>query len=139
MFGDPNDPQSGRDYTEMAILLAIDGQTGDRFGNSVAIDGEIIVVALIYASIGGAVYVFRVLNNISISQVAKRTASNEMAADKFGWSVAIQGNYILVGSNGVERNSSSEVGSAYLFGNPNDNPNFPEWTQYMQFQPDDLT
>jgi hypothetical protein len=87
------------------------------------------------APIGGAVYVFQVLDGITISQVAKLTASNGMNGDVFGYSVTIHGKYILVGAHGVD----SFAGSAYLFGNPSDDPNTPQWTQLVQIQPDDLT
>jgi hypothetical protein len=44
LFGDPNDPQSGRKYSQLAILTASDGEIGDYLGVSVDIDGDTIVV-----------------------------------------------------------------------------------------------
>jgi hypothetical protein len=71
--------------------------------------------------------------------MAKLTASNEMDSDAFGYSVAVHGNYILVGAIWMKKKDGTlGAGSAYLFGNPSNDPNTPEWTQLIQFQPDDL-
>jgi hypothetical protein len=142
LFGDPRNPQSGRSYSQLAFLMASDGEMNDYFGNSVAVDGDIIVVGASELNSGGpgAAYVYRIIadennNFVSISQVAKLTASNGMVGDWFGGSVAMHGKYILVGAGVV----NSYSGSAYLFGNPSNNPNTPEWTELKQFQPNDLT
>jgi hypothetical protein len=141
LFGDPNNPQYGRSYSQLAILTASDGQTGHHFGESVVIEGETIVVGAIgYLTFTGAVYVYRIsdINKIvAISQVAKLTASNGMKYDSFGRSVAINGNTMVVGAPYVDKNNSYDVGSAYLFVNPSNDLNSPEWTQLQQFQPND--
>jgi hypothetical protein len=143
LFGDPSNPQSGRSYSQLAVLTASDGEIGEWFGVSVAIDGDNIVVgAPTDASDGpGAVYIYRIINDnnnnniASISEVAKLMASNGSAKDVFGTSVAMHGNSILVGAYGVDQNNSSNVGSAYLFGNLANDFNSPEWTQLQQIQP----
>jgi hypothetical protein len=75
---------------------------------------------------------------MTVSPVAKLTAFNGAAMDWFGDSVAIHKNYILVGARGFGRVDHVWYGSAYLFGNPSKDPNTPTWTQFMQFQPNDL-
>jgi hypothetical protein len=62
-----------------------------------------------------------------------------MEDDNFGRSVAIHGNYILVGVDRVDKNDSSDVGAADIFGNPTNDPNTFEWTQLQQWQSNDLT
>jgi hypothetical protein len=141
LFSDPNDQESGRSYSEIAILMA---SGVGFFGDSVAIDGDIIVVGTneVYTNGPGSAYVYRIIDNnntIAISQVAKLTAFNGRVEDQFGSPVAIQGNYILVGARGENLNHTFAAGSAYLFGNPSNDLNTPEWTQFMQFQPNDLT
>jgi hypothetical protein len=90
------------------------------------------------APIGGAVYVFRVFDGITISQVAKLTFTDGTVNDSFGYSVSVHGNFILVGAPGANPNNSTiNVGSAYLFGNPSNDPNIPKWTQLQQIQPND--
>jgi hypothetical protein len=90
VFGDPTNPQSGRKYEELAILTISDGQTDDAFGWSVAIDGDSIVIGAKGELVGtGAVYVFRIIedennNIISVTQMAKLTASSGAAGDQFG-------------------------------------------------------
>jgi hypothetical protein len=85
--------------------------------------------------------VFQIFNNndntniITVSQVAKLTAETGDSMEFFGWTVAIHGNAILVSALGVDNIS----GSVYFFGNPSNDPNTPEWTQFQQIQPNDLT
>jgi hypothetical protein len=111
------------------------------FGDAVAIDGDNVVVgASEFPTKGrGAVYVYRIVNGTSISQVAKLVASDGVEGDVFGGTLSIQGNYLLVSANGVDKYGSSEVGLPYLFGNPSNDPNTPQWTQMMQVQPNDLS
>jgi hypothetical protein len=147
LFGDPSNPQSGHSYSQLALLTASDGESSDWFGYSVAMNGDIIVVgAYGYSNYTGASYVYRIItddnnnnnnnnNVVSISQLAKITASNGVDGDMFGWSVAIHGNYILVGATWV----NSNVGSTYFFGNPSIDPNSPAWTELQLIQPNDLT
>jgi hypothetical protein len=153
LLGDPKNPESGTEYSQLAILTASDAQEKDNFGDSVAMDKDIIVLGATEFDSGGpgAAYVFRILtqNNTDtttsttmISQVTKLTASDGMAKDTFGGAVAIHGKYILVGSRWDERNneiSFSNVGSAYLFGNTSMDPNNPAWTQLQKLQPPDLS
>jgi hypothetical protein len=145
LFGNSTDSVSGSLYSQLAFLTASDGENSDYFGSSVAIHGDIIVVGAGGDSNStGAAYVFRIIdsnnnNNATISQVTKLTASNGIAGDWFGSSVYIHENTILVGAYFAVKNGSSYVGSAYLFRNPSNDPNTPEWTQLQQFQPNDLT
>jgi hypothetical protein len=144
LYGDPNDPQSGRSYSLLAKLTASDGKANDYFGVSAAMNEDIIVVGASASgsSVPGAVYVFRFIHqgsNISISEMAKLTALDGGANDYFGTSISMHGNYILVGASGAVRNDGVAVGSAYLFGNLSNDTNNPEWTQLQKFQPDDLT
>jgi hypothetical protein len=146
LFGDPWNPQSGHDYTELAILYTSDEGTQGIFSN-VAMDGDTIVVGATSASsVTGAsestlaLFVYQVINNndnynVTVSQTATLTVENGGTYDFFGWAVAIRGNTILVSAIGGDNLS----GSAYIFGNPSTDPNIPEWTQLQQLQPDDLT
>ena len=89
-------------------LVASDAAAGDKFGYSVAIDGDTLVVgAYAMDSDNGSVYVFRTSDGgATYGQVAKLTAS-DAAGDKFGYSVAIDGATIVVGAPNGE--------AAYVF------------------------
>jgi hypothetical protein len=134
-------------YSQVAMISANDGAEYDEFGGSVDMDGDTIVVG---ASGAGAVYVFRILLNddnhtttriTSVTQLAKIVAKHGSdASEYFGRSVALHGNSMLVGAYGVDvRHGMEAVGSAYLFVDISKNQNNPEWTQLIQFQPDDLS
>ena len=98
-------------------LLASDAAYYDSFGQSVAISGHYAIVGAYgdnYAT--GSVYIFEINSDgtWNQNQNAKITADDAGYSDNFGYSVAISGNYVIVGapSNDDVPNSS---GSAYIF------------------------
>ena len=98
---------------------ASDGAAMDYFGYSVAISGNYALVGVYNADIGlnsnqGAVYVF-LRTGGTWTQEAKLTASNGAANDFFGISVAISGNYALIGAYGDDIGANADQGSAYIF------------------------
>ncbi len=103
---------------EESKILAADGVEDDYFGFSVDSDGSSLVVgAYGYDCNGiaqsGAVFVYRVANRIPVFE-QKLLASSAGANHLFGYSVAIDGDVIVVGAfrNGeVAQNS----GAAYVF------------------------
>jgi drug/metabolite transporter superfamily protein YnfA len=136
---DTNAPNSGAAYvfvrhgtnwTQQAYLKASDTHPNDRFGESVAVSGETVVVgAPIQAPIqgysSGAAYVF-VRVGTNWSQQAFLKAAVPDTSDMFGHSVAISGDTIVasahwedsnaVGVNGDQNdNSSTYAGAAYVF------------------------
>lgn len=107
---------------QKAKLTASDGQTGDEFGLSVAISGNTIVVgSLTPARVGsGAAYVFAKPSSgwTNMMQTAKLTASDAAQGDEFGYSVAVEGNTIVVGAPGAKRSGNESQGAVYAFLKP---------------------
>ena len=99
------------------MLTASDGMAGDQFGYSVAIDGDTLVVGAYGVGDNGfnsgSAYVFTRTGTIWTEQ-AKLTASDGAERDRFGWSVAIDVNTIVVGAWGDDDNGERS-GSAYVF------------------------
>ena len=107
--------------TEVAELTAYDRSGGDRFGRSVAIDGKTIVVgASGVDSIKGSAYVFTKPDtgwaNSPGTETAKLTASDGDGGDQFGFSVAVDGDTVLIGADALNETNSS--GSAYVVTKP---------------------
>ena len=102
----------GFSWTQLAKLTSSDGQAGDRFGYSLAISGDTVVVGIDNYS-GNNVYVF--VKPASgwgdMTQVAELTPSD--GADNFGSSVAIEGDTVAVGSAG-----NYPVGQVYVYVRP---------------------
>ena len=105
-----------------------DNTTSDRdvtayFGNTVAIDQDWAVVGAPQEGEGanggqllnkaGAVYIYK-FDGYEWRQQAKIVASDRKAGDEFGYSVAINNDYILVGAPHTDHGGFSQ-GSAYLF------------------------
>ncbi len=126
-------------WSQQAYLKASNPDMFDNFGTSVDISGDTIVVGAPYESSGvpatqsdnsavgaGAAYVF-VRSGTAWSQQAYLKASNPGDSDQFGWSVAVDGDRIVVGakfesSNGTgvnpdtqANNDATAAGAAYVF------------------------
>jgi len=107
------------DTTETAKLTASDGAASDRFGISVSVSVDTIVVGASYDDARGSAYVFvrPVTGWVDTTETAKLTASDGAESDVFGWDVAVSGDTIVVGAYGDDDNGS-ESGSAYVFVRP---------------------
>lgn len=132
----------GNSWIQQAYLKASNTGPNDRFGTSVAISGDIIVVSAVLessnltgvdnpaadndlATEAGAAYVF--VRNAGIwTQQAYLKASNTDASDWFGQSVAVSDNTVVVGARGEDSNATGvngdgsnndalSSGAAYVF------------------------
>ena len=98
------------DWSEQDKLTASDGATSDRFGRSVSIDGDYVLIGAYYDdSAKGSAYVFK-RSGTSWVQEDKLTASDGATSDYFGQSVSIDGDYAIVGAY-----NDDGKGSAYVF------------------------
>ena len=106
----------GTGWSQEAKLVASDGGAGDWLGFSVGISGDTVVAGAYPKGPGrnkGAVYVFR-FDGTSWSQEAKLTASDARPKDEFGFSVAIDGDRIVVGAR-LGDDGAKDTGAAYVF------------------------
>ena len=104
--------------TEFQKLLASDGESGDDFGISCAIDGDVLVVGArredTVDSNAGAAYVFR-YDGTTWAEEQKLTASDGAASDEFGLAVAMEGDVIVIGAPRADVGGLDAVGAAYVF------------------------
>lgn len=133
--------RSGNVWSQQAYLKASNTGTGDRFGYSVAVSGDTVVVgadsedssatgvngngASNASAESGAAYIF-VRSGTTWSQQAYVKASNTGSGDSFGWSVGISADTVVIGApgedsaatgiNGDSANDAAESsGAAYVF------------------------
>ncbi|MBS0658475.1 MAG: choice-of-anchor D domain-containing protein [Verrucomicrobia bacterium] len=104
--------RSGSAWTQQAILTASNSDPGDRFGDAVAIDGDLIVVGALQersaargvngdgtnnsAAEAGAAYIFK-RSGTTWTQVAYLKPHVTYPFARFGCSVAISGTTVVVG------------------------------------------
>ncbi len=104
-------------WIEQAELLASDGEANAYFGKSVAINGDYAIVGAPYSNglglYSGVAYIYKREGDIWTEQV-KLLASDGEANDYFGESVAINGDYAVVGAAGND-DLGAESGSAYVY------------------------
>ena len=127
----------GDSWTEQAKLTASDGVVGDRFGWSVAISGETIVVGAMWDDVDanvdqGSAYVFT-RSAGTWSEQGKLTASAGVARDEFGISVAVSGDDVVVGAMSLADDAGvPPQGSAHVFVRSGD-----RWTEQAELVPSD--
>ncbi len=116
-------PSGWTSMTETAILTASDRANGDRFGSSLGISGDVILVGAYYDDLvildEGSAYLFEKPPTgwISMTETAKLTASTNNSQDYFGVSVAIDGDVAIIGEFDDDLSGLNE-GSAYIFEKP---------------------
>ncbi|WP_438035052.1 FG-GAP repeat protein [Sorangium sp. So ce204] len=130
--------RSGSTWTQQARLTCGDPGINEgcgTFGYAVAISGGTIAVTAPFksgtgGSAVGAVYVF-VGSGSSWTLEQKLYASDAVASDSFGWSVALDGD-TLVASSHHHDHSASNDGAAWVFTRSGST-----WTEQQELIPDD--
>ena len=107
----------GNSWSQVDKLTASDPASGDRFGGSVDISDNLIVVGASNDDDTGSAYVYRSLNKGgNWSQVAKLNARYAAEVDGlFGKSVRISKNHVVVGSPDDDHYDISDAGSVFTF------------------------
>ena len=109
--------RSGGVWTQQAKLTAADAAAGDRFGFAVSVSDDTAVIGARgnddAGSDSGSAYVFTRSGGVWMQQ-AKLTAADAAADDKFGFSVSVSGNKVIVGAHGDD-GAGANSGSAYMF------------------------
>ena len=108
----------GKDWPKQATLKADDGAANDRFGTSISISGDTVIVGSPKSDLeaggedAGAVYVF-VRDGVRWKQT-KLTASDAADGDQFGHFVSLEGDMAIVGAFSDD-DAGSKSGAAYIF------------------------
>ena len=116
----------GQIFSEIIKVVADDRESQDRFGWSVDISGNYAIVGAYADDFGGldpnmgSAYIFEKDGIADWEFVQKIFNSDQDDYDRFGWSVAIDGDYVVVGAYGEDHNefdadNQSKSGSAYVF------------------------
>ncbi len=107
--------RNGTDWLLEATLSASDGNEFDYYGNSVYIDGDYAVVgAPGVTDSTGQVYIYKRSGTSWGSEVIL-TGSDSSNDDEFGFSVAINGDYIAVGAPGKDIGTELQAGKVYIY------------------------
>lgn len=104
---------------EETKLTASDGAIGNYFGHAVAVEGERILVGAHFASIGanedqGAAYLYE-RDGLNWKEI-KISATDGAEEDRFGWSVALSTERIVVGAH-EDDDAGLNAGSVYVLEN----------------------
>ena len=122
--------QSDGAWSQVAKLTASERSHGDQFGQSVSIDGDVIVVGAVgdddVADEAGAAYVFEqpTAGWSDMNESRKLTATDGGANDWFGWAVDIDNDTMVVaahqddGYDDVLMKNVPNAGAAYVFAKP---------------------
>jgi hypothetical protein len=108
--------------TEFRKLIASDGAADDQFGGSVSLAGDSALIGAAFADAkgmnSGAAYLFTGLDNATglATETLKLTSSDGSGWEYFGWSVAVDGDRLGIGSilDSVNSSSSGSVHTALI-------------------------
>ena len=127
--------RSGTTWSQQQKIQASDAAANDNFGFSVDIDGDTAIIGAKNEDAGGsnagAAYIFT-RSGTTWSQQAKIQASDAEASDLFGQSVAVDGNYAVVGAYSEDAGGSA-AGAAYVFIRSG-----TSWTQQQKLASSDI-
>ncbi|MEO6489205.1 MAG: hypothetical protein ABIO04_04620 [Ferruginibacter sp.] len=129
---------NGSSWVQQQKLVANDGAGGDYFGYSVSISGNYAIVGAPLDAIGavtgqGSAYIF-FYNGTTWVQQQKITASDGLADDHFGFTVAITSSFALIGVKDDDIGANLSQGSSYVYNN-----NAGVWSQQPRLTADDGT
>ena len=108
-------------WGEAKKLIASDAADFDFFGNSVSINGDLVVIGVLnkdgVGTRSGAAYIYERNNGgqDNWGEVKKLTASDAATEDRFGCSVAVSGDFIIAGAY-FEDGGGTDRGAAYIYG-----------------------
>lgn len=126
--------RSGDVWIRRAKLLPDDGDPEDRFGSSIDIDGDTVVIGASEdeenGDKSGSVYVFT-RSGDTWNQQAKLLPVDGVADDLFGCSVSVSGDTVVVGA--ISKRFSNRPGSAYVFMRSGE-----MWAEQAKLQPGDV-
>ena len=110
--------RNGTSWQLAGKLAASGGSAQGGFGFAVSLDGGRAIVGSVWdaapAQKSGSAYIFE-RGGTSWTQKVKLVASDGTADALFGHSVAIDGNYAVVGAPGAHNAQGRECGAAYVF------------------------
>ncbi|MCD4652847.1 FG-GAP repeat protein [bacterium] len=96
-------------------ILPADGSEYDTFGNALSIDGNYLVVgAELQNSTTGTAYLF-FYDGVNWVQQYKFMADDAHQEDRFGCSVTISGDYVVIGAERDNTGAFTDSGSVYVF------------------------
>ncbi|MEM7246953.1 MAG: hypothetical protein AAF533_16510 [Acidobacteriota bacterium] len=107
-------------WGEVEKLTASDGASNDQLGESVSISGDLAIAGARFensqGSDAGAAYIFKRLGGCpdNWGEIAKLTASDAAAGDRFGVGVAADGTRFAAGAD-FDDDGATDAGSAYVF------------------------
>ena len=137
-----------RTVTEFAKITASDGIPGDAFGASIAVSGDDLVVGapgyVTKEGVVGAAYVFRRSGPRWIETARLFPQFGGLDGEDFGLSVAINGDFIVVGAPHIIAGSiGGGYGRAFVFrrqdpGTPDDPLDDQWWQDAHLTSPDEL-
>ena len=109
--------QNESGWIKDAKLLASDGEQYDYFGCSVDISDSVAIIGAYgdddNRSKSGSAYIYRYTGSVWVKE-AKLIASDGDVNDYFGLTVAVSGNYVVIGAN-EDDDMGSNAGAAYIF------------------------
>ncbi|WP_047545506.1 T9SS type A sorting domain-containing protein [Psychroserpens sp. Hel_I_66] len=111
-------------WGQIQKIVPGDRELGDHFGYAVAMSGDYALIGAEWDDVTslntGSAYVYKKANNGNWIEHQKLTAPDKRANDIFGFSVDINGNFLIIGARAQDYDASnsnfiSAAGAAYIY------------------------
>jgi hypothetical protein len=109
------------DVTTGGLLNTLNNPTEDqRFGDAVAVDGDYVIIGSPYTNHvsgtgSGKVYIYNVTTGALVHTLDNPNAYGTRVDDRFGQTVAISGNNVVVGAQNEDDAGGGGSGKAYIY------------------------
>ncbi|MDD5419086.1 MAG: FG-GAP repeat protein [Methanomicrobiaceae archaeon] len=104
----------GKRWIYTAELMAGDAAEGDYFGQSVALQGDIIAIGARNTDEAGGLYLFR-RSGDGWREIARVTPPDGRRNDQYGFTVAIAGDTIAVSARRADPDTIKDAGEVYVY------------------------
>lgn len=123
----------GEGWVERDVLQGSGIVTGDEFGFASAMSGNVVAVGAPGTAGGGRVYIFR-RDGLEWFEVASLQGSDTLPNDRFGASVDIDGDTVIVGAPDADTNGAAS-GRVYIFERNTGEGIGEQWDEVMASTP----
>jgi hypothetical protein len=127
--------RSGDAWSLQEKVTAFDAEARQKFGDVVSLDGDTLAVGArsdnVAGKESGSVYLFARDSEGDWSEEQKLTPADKASGDKFGDSVALDGDTLVVGAS-FDDDPREDSGSGYVFARSDG-----EWHQQAKLRPSD--
>ena len=114
------DPDKGNGAQYPLEISSGNGFTGGRYGEAISMSGNLIAVGAYGEGERpkeemGATYIYQIKDDGSVDELTRIESPDQKKEDKFGRTVSLNENLLIVGAPGADSNNTVDTGAIYVY------------------------